>query len=42
MTEKRNIKSLIQQEVAHLNNLLDPNDHNAFKGMVEETHETWT
>ena len=35
MTEKRNIKSLIQQEEAHLNNLLDPNDLNAFKGMVE-------
>ena len=42
MTEKRNIKSLIQQEEAHLNNLLDPNDLNAFKGMVEELRDTWT
>ncbi len=42
MTEKRNIKSLIQQEEAHLNNLLDPNDLNTFKGMVEELRDTWT
>ena len=42
MTEKRNIKSLIQQEEAHLNNLLDPNDLNSFKGMVEELRDTWT
>jgi hypothetical protein len=42
MTEKRNIKSLIQQEEIHLNNLLDPNDLNAFKGMVEELRDTWT
>ena len=42
MSEKRNIKSLIQQEEAHLNNLLDPNDLNAFKGMVEELRDTWT
>ena len=42
MTEKRNIKSLIQQEETHLNNLLDPNDLNTFKGMVEELRDTWT
>ena len=42
MTEKRNIKSLIQQEETHLNNLLDPNDLNAFKGMVDELRDTWT
>jgi hypothetical protein len=42
MTEKRNIKSLIQQEEIHLNNLLDPNDLNVFKGMVEELRDTWT
>jgi len=42
MTEKRNIKSLIQQEEIHLNNLLDPNDLNTFKGMVEELRDTWT
>ena len=42
MTEKRNIKSLIQQEETHLNNLLDSGDLNAFKGMVEELRDTWT
>ena len=42
MTEKRNIKSLIQQEEAHLNNLLDSGDLNAFNGMVEELRDTWT
>jgi len=42
MTEKRNIKSLIQQEETHLNNLLDSNDLNAFKGMVDELRDTWT
>ena len=42
MTEKRNIKSLIQQEEVYLNNLLDPNDVSAFKGMVEELRDTWT
>jgi hypothetical protein len=33
MTEKRNIKSLIQQEELHLNNLLEPEDLSSFKGM---------
>ena len=42
MTEKRNIKSLIQQEEVYLNNLLDPNDVSSFKGMVEELRDTWT
>jgi hypothetical protein len=42
MTEKRNIKSLIQQEEVHLNNLLDPNDLGTFKNMVEELRDTWT
>jgi hypothetical protein len=42
MTEKRNIKSLIQQEELHLNNLLEPEDLSSFKGMVEELRDTWT
>jgi hypothetical protein len=42
MTEKRNIKSLIQQEELHLNNLLEPEDLKSFKGMVEELRDTWT
>ena len=42
MTEKRNIKSLIQQEEAHLNNLLETEDLKSFKGMVEELRDTWT
>ena len=42
MTEKRNIKSLIQQEEVHLNNLLEPEDLSSFKGMVEELRDTWT
>jgi hypothetical protein len=42
MTEKRDIKSLIQQEEAHLNNLLEPNDIKTFKGLVDELRDTWT
>ena len=42
MTEKRNIKSLIQQEEAHLNNLLETEDLKSFKDMVEELRDTWT
>ena len=42
MTEKRNIKSLIQQEEVHLNNLLETEDLKSFKGMVEELRDTWT
>jgi hypothetical protein len=42
MTEKRDIKSLIQQEELHLNNLLEPNDLNTFKGLVDELRDTWT
>ena len=41
MTEKRDIKELIQQEETHLNNLLEPNDLNSFKGMVDELRDTW-
>jgi len=42
MTEKRDIKSLIQQEETHLNNLLEPNDLKTFKGLVDELRDTWT
>ena len=42
MTEKRDIKSLIQQEEPHLNNLLEANDLNTFKGLVDELRDTWT
>jgi len=40
--EKRNIKSLIEQEELHLNNLLEPEDLSSFKGMIEELRDTWT
>ena len=42
MNEKRDIKSLIQQEETHLNNLLEPNDLKSFKGMIDELRDTWT
>jgi len=42
MTEKRDIKSLIQQEETHLNNLLEPTDLKNFKGLVDELRDTWT
>jgi hypothetical protein len=42
MTEKRNIKDLVDKESDNLHNLLDPNEVNDFKGMVEELRDTWT
>ena len=42
MTEKRDIKSLIQQEETHLNNLLEPTDLKTFKGLIDELRDTWT
>jgi hypothetical protein len=42
MSEKKDIKSLIQQEETHLNNLLEPNDLKSFKGMIDELRDTWT
>ena len=42
MTEKRDIKSLIQQEETHLNNLLEPTDLKNFKSLVDELRDTWT
>ena len=41
MTEKKDIKELIQREEEHLNNLLEPNDLKSFKGLVEELRDTW-
>ena len=40
--EKRNIKELIEKEAPNLNNLLDPEDVKAFKGLTEELRDTWT
>ena len=42
MTDKKDVKDLIQQEETHLNNLLEQNDLTDFKGMVEELRDTWT
>jgi hypothetical protein len=42
MTEKRDIKSLIQKEESHLNNLLESNDLKTFRGLVDELRDTWT
>jgi hypothetical protein len=42
MTEKRDIKDLIQQEEANLHNLLNTEDLHSFKGMVDELRDTWT
>jgi hypothetical protein len=36
MTNKKDVKEVIQQEEAHLNNLLEPQDLTDFKGMVDE------
>ena len=42
MSEKRNIKDLVDKESDNLHNILDPNDVNDFKGMVDELRDTWT
>ena len=42
MTDKRNIKSLIEKEAPNLNNLLDPEEVKIFKGLTEELRDTWT
>ena len=42
MTEKKDVKEVIQQEETHLNNLLEPQDLTDFKGMVDELRDTWT
>tara|TARA_R110000796_G_scaffold94885_1_gene199831 strand:- start:213 stop:896 length:684 start_codon:yes stop_codon:yes gene_type:complete len=41
MTEKKDVKDLIQQEEVHLNNLLEQKDLSDFKGMVDELRDTW-
>ena len=42
MSNKRNIKELIEKEAPNLNNLLDPEDVQHFKGLTEELRDTWT
>ena len=42
MTNKRNIKELIEKEAPNLNNLLDPEEVKIFKGLTEELRDTWT
>jgi|TARA_R100000030_G_scaffold73745_1_gene56992 hypothetical protein len=42
MTEKRNIKDLVNKESDNLHNILDPRDVTDFKGMVDELRDTWT
>ena len=42
MSNKKDLKDLIQKEETHLNNLLEQEDLNSFKGMVEELRDTWT
>jgi hypothetical protein len=39
---KKDVKDIIQTEETHLNNLLEPSDLSAFKGMVDELRDTWT
>ena len=42
MSEKRNIKDLVDKESDNLHNILDAKDVSAFKNMVEELRDTWT
>jgi hypothetical protein len=42
MTNKKDVKDIIQKEEIHLNNLLEPQDLTDFKGMVDELRDTWT
>ena len=42
MTDKKDVKDIIQKEEIHLNNLLEPKDLTDFKGMVDELRDTWT
>ena len=39
---KKDVKDIIKKEETHLNNLLEPSDLSAFKGMVDELRDTWT
>jgi hypothetical protein len=42
MTDKKDIKELIQREEPNLNNLLEKEDLSSFKLMVDELRDTWT
>ena len=42
MSEKRNIKELVDKESDNLHNILDPKDVTDFKNMVDELRDTWT
>ena len=42
MTDKKDVKAIIQKEENNLNNLLEPQDLTDFKGMVDELRDTWT
>ena len=42
MTDKKDVKDIIQKEETHLNNLLTQEDLSSFKGMVDELRDTWT
>jgi len=42
MTNKKDVREVIQGEEPHLNNLLEPQDLTDFKGMVDELRDTWT
>jgi len=42
MTEKKDVKDIIQKEEIYLNNLLEQQDLTDFKGMVDELRDTWT
>jgi len=42
MTDKRNIKELIEKEAPNLNNLLDPEEVKIFRSLTEELRDTWT
>jgi len=41
MSEKRNIKDLVDKESDNLHNILDPKDVTDFKSMVDELRDTW-
>jgi hypothetical protein len=42
MTNKKDVRDVIQGEEPHLNNLLTQEDLSDFKGMVDELRDTWT
>ena len=43
MTDKKDVKDIIQGEEPHLNNLLTATrSYRSFKGMVDELRDTWT